>query len=114
MSFTSHRLEKFSSNPGKDAPLSDMLRQVSINNENKLIALSDSSWKYWLDAGIHTGEYNIFYQGCKIDHGTHVTVPVSQSRSESEYNAACTAGMDLETFRILKNEMTKKDTDVVP
>ena len=30
---------------------------------------------------------------CIVDHCTHVPVPVAQSSAESEYNAACTAGM---------------------
>ena len=37
----------------------------------------------------------MFYQGGTIDHCTHVPVPVSKSSAESEYNAACTAGMAL-------------------
>ena len=36
-----------------------------------------------------------FYQGVPIDHCTDVPGPVSQSSSESEYNAACTSGMSL-------------------
>ena len=55
----------------------------------------------------------IFYQGGPIDHATHVPVPVSQSSSESEYNAACTAGMALAYFRILINELLNKDLDIV-
>ena len=70
--FAVHKLEKFSSIPGKvlferlihllkymmenktlglnyyadmkDAPLSDLLIQANINNENQLMAFSDSSW----------------------------------------------------------------------
>ena len=112
LSFSAHKLAKFSSNHGKvhsellvhllryirdnktlglnyyanikDAPLSDLLRKARINTENKLMGFSDSSWKYCPDTGRHTGAYNIFYQGGTIDHGTHVTVPVSQSSSESE------------------------------
>ena len=49
-----------------------------------------------------TGAYILFYQGAPIDHWTHVTGPVAQSISESDYNAACTAGMALEYFRMLK------------
>ena len=110
--FSVHKLAKFSSNPGKvnfellvyllryirdnktlglnyyanmkDAPLSDLLRKASMNTENKLMDFSDSSWKYFPDTFRHTGAYNIFYQGGTIDHGTHVTVPVYQSSSESE------------------------------
>ena len=62
---------------------------------------SDSSWKDFPDTGRSTGEYIIFYQGGPIDHGTHVPGPVAQSSAESEYNAACTARMDLAHFRIL-------------
>ena len=45
--------------------------------------------------GRSTGAYIIFYQGGPIDHGTHVPGPVAQSSAESDYNAACTAGMAL-------------------
>ena len=112
LSFSVHKLAKFSSNRGKvnfellvhllryirhnktlglnyydnmkDAPLSDLMIKASINTENKLMDFSDSSWQYCPDTGRHTGAYNIFYQGGTIDHGTHVTVPVYQSSSESE------------------------------
>ena len=78
-----HKLAKFSSNPGKvyfevlvhllryirynktlvlkyysemkDAPLSDMLRQSSINTENWLMVFSDYSWQYFPDTGRSTG-----------------------------------------------------------
>ena len=46
--------------------------------------------------------------------GTHVSGPVAQSSAESEYNAACTTGMDLAHFRILIHELLNKDTDIVP
>ena len=45
---------------------------------------------------------------------THVPGPVAQSRAESEYNSACTAGMALAHFRMLIHELLKKDTDIVP
>ena len=56
----------------------------------------------------------MFYHGGPINHCTHVPDPVSQSSYESEYNAACTAWMDLSHFRILKNELIKKYPFVVP
>ena len=59
------------------------------------MAFSDSSWQDCPDTGISTGAYIIYYQGGPIDHGTHVPGPVAQSSAESEYNAACTAGMAL-------------------
>ena len=52
-----------------------------------------------------TGAHIIFYQCGPIDHGTHVTGPVAQSSAESEYNAACTAGMALAHFRVLIYEL---------
>ena len=67
-----------------DAPVSDLFRQASIKTENHLMAFSDSSWQDFPDTGISTEAYIIFYQGGPIDHGTHVTVPVAQSSSESE------------------------------
>ena len=85
----------------KDAPLSDLLRQYNIKNDNLLMAFYDSSWQDCQDTGRRTGAYIIFYQGGPIDHVTHVPVPVAQSSAYSEYNAACTAGMALAHFRML-------------
>ena len=105
-SFAVHKLAKFSSNPGKlhfedllnllryirennnlglkyyadmnDAPVSDLLRQVSISTENQLIDFSDSSWQDCPDTGRSTGAYNIFYQGWPIEHGKHVPETLDQ------------------------------------
>ena len=68
------------------------------------MAFSDFRWQYCPDTGRNTGAYIIFYQGGPIDHGTHVPVPVDKSSAESEYNAACTAGMDLAHFRMFIHE----------
>ena len=54
------------------------------------------------------------YQGGPIDHVTHVPGPVSQCSAESEYNAACTAGMALSHFRMLVHEFLNEDPDMVP
>ena len=54
-----------------------------------------------------------FYQGGPIDHGTHVPRPVAQSSAESDYNAACTAGMDLAHSRMLIPELLNNDPDIV-
>ena len=78
------------------------------------MAFSDSSWQDCLDTGRSTGAYIIFYQGGKIDHGTHVPGLVSQSSAESEYNAACTAGMALAHFRMLIRELLNNDPYIVP
>ena len=87
LSFSLHKLEIFSWNPRKinfkglvilliyirenetlglkyyaymkDAPLSDLLRQASINTENQLMDFSDSIWKYFSDTGRSTGAYMI-------------------------------------------------------
>ena len=75
---------------------------------------SDSSWQDCPDTGRSTGAYNIFYQGGPIDHDTHVPGPVAQSSAESDYNAACTAGMALAHFRMLIHELLNEDTDMVP
>ena len=107
LSFAVHKLEFFSSNPGivhfeglvhilryirynktlglkyyaniNDAPVSDLLRQASIETENQLMGLSDYSWRDCPDTGRNTGAYIIFDQGGPIDHGTHVPGPVAQS-----------------------------------
>ena len=78
-----------------DVPVTDLLRQASIKTENHLVVFSDSSWQDFPYTGRSTGAYIIFYQGGPIDHGTHVPGTVAQSSAESEYNAACTAGMAL-------------------
>ena len=75
---------------------------------------SDSSWQYFPDTGRSTGAYIIFYQGGPIDHSTHVPGPVAKSSAESEYNAACTSGMDLAHFRMLIHELINKDPEIVP
>ena len=110
LSFAVHKLEKFSANPGKvhfeelvhllryirdnktlglkyyddlnDAPVTDILIQANINTKNHLMEFSDSSWQDCLDTGRSTGAYIIFYQGGRIDHGTHVTGLVAQSSAE--------------------------------
>ena len=81
-----------------DAPVTDLLRKANMKTKNNLMAFSDSSWQDFPDTGRSTGAYIIYYQGGLIDHGTHVPGPVAQSSAESEYNAACTAGMDLAHF----------------
>ena len=78
------------------------------------MAFSDSSCQDCPDTGRSTGAYIIFYQGGPIDHGTHVPGPVAQSSEESEYNAACTAGMALAHFRMLVHESLNEDPDMVP
>ena len=74
---------------------------------------SDSSCHYCHYTGISTGAYIIFYQGGPIDHVTHVPGPVSQSSADSEYNSACTGGMDLAHFRMLIHKLLNKDPDIV-
>ena len=86
------------------APVTDLLRQASIKTENHLMGFSDSSWQDCPDTGRITGAYIIFYQRRTIDHGTHVPGAVAQSSAESEYNAACTAGIALAHFRMLIHE----------
>ena len=97
-----------------DAPVTDLLKQASIKTKNHLMAFSDYSWKYCPDTGRSTGAYIIFYQGGLIDFDTHVLGPVAQSSAESEYNAACTAGMALAHFRVLIHDLLNKDPDMVP
>ena len=68
-----------------------------------MIDFSDSSWQDFPDTRRSTVAYIIFYQCGLVDHVTHVPGTVSQSSAESEYNAACTAGMALAHFRVLIN-----------
>ena len=56
----------------------------------------------------------VFYQGKPIIYFTHVTGIASQYRAESEYNAACAAGMYLTHFMMLPNYFLYKDTYVFP
>ena len=72
----------------EDVPLSDLLRQARINNDNQLIVFSDSIWQDCPDIVRSTGEYIVFYQGGPIDHCTHIPGPVAQYSAKSEYNAA--------------------------
>ena len=82
-------------------PVTDLLRQANIKTKNQLMDFSNSILQDCPDSRRITGGYNIFYQGGKIDHGTHVPGPVDQPSAESQYNAACTAGMALAHFRML-------------
>ena len=116
LSFSVHKLAKFSANPGKahfdglihllryirdnnnlglkyyadlnDTLVTDILSKTSIKTKNQLMDFSDSSWQDFSDTGRSTGAYIIFYQGGTIDHVTHVPGPVAQSSAESEYNVA--------------------------
>ena len=56
----------------------------------------------------------MFNQVGPIDHGKHVPGSVAQYSSESEYNAACTAGLDLAHFRMLIYDLLNKDPDIFP
>ena len=98
----------------EDATLSDILIQASIKTYNQLMAFYGSIWKEYTYTRRSTGSYIVFYQGGLIDYCTHVTCPVAQSSSESEYNEACTAGMALPHFRMIDNKFMNKDTYVVP
>ena len=97
-----------------DTPVTDLLRQASIKIKNHLMDFSYSSWQDFPDTVISTGAYIIFNQDGQIYHGTHVPGPVDQSSAEIEYNAACTAGMDLAHFRMLIHKILKMDPDIVP
>ena len=96
------------------APVTDLLRQANIKTKNHLMDFSDSSWQDYPETGRSTGAYIILYQGGSIDHGTHVPGPVAQSSAESEYNAACTAGMALAHFRMLVHELLNEGPYMVP
>ena len=97
-----------------DVPVSDLLRKDSIKTENHLMALSDYSWQNCPDTGRSTRAYIIFYQGGTIDYGTHIPGTIAQPSAQSEYNAACTAGMALAHLRMLIHELWTKDPDIVP
>ena len=56
----------------------------------------------------------MFFQGGKIDHGTHVPIQVDQSSAESDYNVECTAGISLANFRMLIHECLNKDPYIFP
>ena len=107
LSFSVHKLAKFSANTGKvhfeglvhllryirdnntlglkyyanlnDAPVTDLLRQANIKTNNNLMEFSDSIWQDCTDTGRSTGAYIIYYQGGPIDHGTHIPGSVVQS-----------------------------------
>ena len=50
----------------------------------------------------------MFYPGGPIDNCTHVPDPVARYNAQSEYNAACTEGMDIAHFRMPNNEFLKR------
>ena len=98
----------------KDTPLYGLLRQDSIRTDKQLMAFSRYSCKYFLDTSRSTGSYIIFYQGGKIDHGTHAPGAVSKSSAEIYYSAACTAGMYLSHFSMLICEFLNENPDIFP
>ena len=61
----------------KDEALSDLLRQANIKTDNKLMVLSDYSWKGCPYTVSSTGAYIIFYRGGPIDNGKKFPGPVS-------------------------------------
>ena len=127
-SFVVHKLSKFSANPGKvqfeglvhifryirdnktlglkyytninDAPVSGLLRQASIKTENHMMDFSDFICQDCTDTGRSTGSFIIFIKVGQLNMA-HVSGPYYQSSAESEYDAACTGGMDLAHLRML-------------
>ena len=97
-----------------DTTVSYLLRKASIETDNQFMDFSDYNWQYCPDTGRSKGAYIRFYQGGSIDHGKHVTEPVSQSSAESEYNLTCTAGLAFAHFRMSIHEFLNKDPDIVP
>ena len=93
--------------------ISDLLRLAIIKSEKKLMVVYDYIGKEFTDTDRSPGSYIVFYKGGPIYHCKHVPVPVSQYSSETEYNAACNAGMDLSHFRMINIELMNKDTCVV-
>ena len=67
------------------------------------MVLYDSIWQDCQYTGRSTGAYILFYLGRTIYNCTHVPDIVTQSSHKSEYNAACTAVMNLEYSRMLNN-----------
>ena len=55
-----------------DEPISDLLRQASINTENQLMVLYDKIFRDFPDTGRSTGAYIVSYQSVPIDYCTHV------------------------------------------
>ena len=78
------------------------------------MALRNSSWKCCSDTGGSTVAQIIFYQGGTIDHETHLPGTIAHLGAKSEYNVACTSGMDLAHVSMLIRELLKKDPDMVP
>ena len=97
----------------KDEPLSNVLRKAIFGTENQLMVFSDYIWKDFPENDRITGSYIIFDQGEPIDHGTHVRGSVAEPIAESEYNAACNAGMDLTHLKMLIHELLNKDTYII-
>ena len=65
--------------------------------------LYDYIWQEYTYTGISTGSYIMFDQVLPIDNWTNVPGPVAQSSAKSDYNTACTSGMDLAHSRMLNN-----------
>ena len=67
-----------------DAPVYELLRQTIIKTDNHLMDFSDYSWQDFPDTGRITGAYITFYNGGRIDHGTHIPGTVVKSIVEIE------------------------------
>ena len=78
------------------------------------MVFSNSSLQDFPDTGRSIEAYIVFYQGVKIDHYTHVTVPVDQSSVKGWYNSEFTAVMALAHCKVISNELLNKNIYVVP
>ena len=67
-----------------DVPLSELLVQSIIKNENQLMMFYDYIFQYFPYNGRSTRAYIVFYQVEPIDHFTHFPGPVSKYGTESE------------------------------
>ena len=95
------------------APLYELLRQDSINNEKTLMVFSDSIWRECPNNSRSTGAYFVFHQNGPIDHCTYVPGSVSHYSAESSYNLLCTSIMSLAHIRMINNELLSTDIDLV-
>ena len=96
-----------------NSPIFKILSDNGLLTKHELIGTHDSSWQDCPDTGRSTGCYIHFMQGGPVDFSTFVPSPIAMSSAESETNAGANAGMVMQHLRMLRNELSGMDVDLL-
>jgi len=80
------------------SPLSDLLLQYKVNDNNFFVTFTYSSWNNDIDTGRSKGVFLVFYMGHAVEHSSNILDPVALSSAEAGYNEACLACMLMHTY----------------